>query len=47
MDRHNSPIRLLRFDSAIKHDPDIDRWFAALVESAYRDMQERLRKGAL
>ena len=33
MDRHNSPIRLLRFDSAIKHDPDIDRWFAAQSDS--------------
>ncbi len=24
---HDSPIRLLRFESAVKHDPAVDRWF--------------------
>ncbi len=26
---HDSPIRLLRFESAVKHDPAVDRWFEA------------------
>lgn len=24
---HDSPIRLLRFENAVKHDPAVDRWF--------------------
>lgn len=24
---HDSPIRLLRFETAVKHDPAVDRWF--------------------
>jgi hypothetical protein len=24
---HDSPIRLRRFESAVKHDPAVDRWF--------------------
>ncbi len=24
---HNSPIRLLRFENAVRHDPAVDRWF--------------------
>ena len=26
---HDSPIRLLRFESAVKHDPAVDGWFEA------------------
>ena len=26
---HNSAIRLLRFDGAVRHDPAVDRWFEA------------------
>ena len=24
---HDSPIRLMQFESAVKHDPAVDRWF--------------------
>ena len=24
---HDSPIRLMKFESAVKHDPAVDRWF--------------------
>lgn len=27
---HELPIRLMRFDNAVKHDPTIDRWFDTL-----------------
>ena len=30
---HDSPIRLLRFESAVKHEPAIDRWFATQSHS--------------
>ena len=31
---HDSPIRLMRFETAIRHDPAVDRWF----ESRPRDL---------
>jgi hypothetical protein len=39
------PIRLLRFENAVRHDPAIDRWFDMRLPD--RDMKVRLRVGAL
>jgi len=37
---------MLRFPSAVKHDPAIDTWLrlAQLIDAAYVDIRARLRK---